>query len=126
MARIKILIADDSNTMRQLTLQTLRALGYRELDEARDGRQALMKLNTYHYDVLVTDWNMPGLNGFDLVKIMKSDERLSRIKVIMLTSETSMYKVKQIVELGINEYICKPFSPDMLAKKISRLNLVQG
>lgn len=105
--------------MRQLTLQTLRAMGFKSLEEAKDGAQALKMLKASSYDLLITDWYMPNLSGLELIQAIRKDDELKALKVIMLSSEGEVEKVKQVAKLGIDSYITKPFSPATLSKKVT-------
>ncbi|MFZ8803661.1 MAG: response regulator [Candidatus Calescibacterium sp.] len=115
---MKILIVDDHEPMRKIIKTILRKVGFEDMEEAENGREALLKLKEKKFDVVLLDQNMPELSGLELLKIMKQDEQLKNIPVIMITAETSKEKVIEAIQLGVSEYIVKPFTAETLKKKI--------
>ncbi len=115
---MRILIVDDHEPMRKILKNILRKIGFDDMDEAADGREALSRLKEKRFDLVLLDWNMPNMNGAEVIKQMKADENLKNIPVIMVTAETSKEKVIEAIKLGISEYIVKPFTPETLKKKI--------
>jgi two-component system chemotaxis response regulator CheY len=114
---MKILIVDDHEPMRKIIKTILRKVGFEDMEEAENGREALSKLKEKKFDVVLLDQNMPGLSGIELLKLMKQDEHLKNIPVIMITAETSKEKVLEAIQLGVSEYIVKPFTAETLKKK---------
>jgi len=118
---MRILIVDDHEPMRKIFKNILRKVGFEDMEEAVDGRDALRKLREKKFDIVLLDWNMPGLTGADVLREMKKDENLKDIPVIMVTAETSKEKVMEAIQLGVADYIVKPFTPETLKKKIENI-----
>jgi len=121
---MKILVVDDSSTMRRIIKNTLNHLGYKDLLEAEDGVQAwdIMTANA-DIGVLVTDWNMPNMNGLELVKKVRAETKYADMPIIMVTTEGGKAEVITALKAGVNNYIVKPFTPQVLKEK---LELVLG
>lgn len=115
---IKILSVDDFSTMRRIIKNILWQLGYNNVIEAEDGLSALHKLRQEKIDFIITDWNMPNMNGLELLKTIRADEKLKHIPVLMVTAEALKDNVLQAVRAGVNSYIIKPFSPETLKEKM--------
>lgn len=115
---IKILSVDDFSTMRRIIKNLLRQLGYNNVIEAEDGLSALHKLRQEKIDFIITDWNMPNMNGLELLKTLRADEKLKHIPVLMVTAEALKGNVLQAVQAGVNSYIIKPFTPETLKEKM--------
>ena len=118
---LKILIVDDFSTMRRIIKNLLRDLGFTNTDEADDGNTALPMLKTGKYDFLVTDWNMPGMSGFDLLKHVRADEHLKSLPVLMVTAEAKRDQIVAAAQAGVNGYIIKPFTAAVLKEKIEKI-----
>lgn len=116
---MKILVVDDSSTMRRIIKNTLGHLGYKDLLEAEDGAQA-WNLMTKRDDigVLITDWNMPNMNGLELVKKVRADKKFEDVPIIMVTTEGGKAEVITALKAGVNNYIVKPFTPQVLKEKL--------
>jgi len=117
----KILVVDDFSTMRRFIRNILDQLGYREVEEADDGDSALEKLRGTRFDLVIADWNMPRMNGLDLVKAIRADEELKTIPVLMVTAEASKENIIEAVKSGASGYVVKPFSSDVLKEKIEKV-----
>ena len=118
-----ILIVDDSQTMRKVILKALTLSGF-ELGrciEAANGQEALKALNTEWVDLILTDLNMPVMNGFDLIRNLKADENLHGIPVILITTEGSEVRLQELFGLGVKDYIQKPFHPETLRDVLTRV-----
>ncbi len=116
---LKILIVDDSSTMRRIIRNTLQRLGYEDILEAEHGVEAWGKLDSNDTTgVLITDWNMPEMNGLDLVKKVRSDGRFKDLPIIMITTEGGKAEVITALKAGVNNYIVKPFTPQVLKEKL--------
>ncbi|RDU57477.1 chemotaxis response regulator CheY [Helicobacter sp. MIT 99-5507] len=116
---MKLLVVDDSSTMRRIIKNTLQRLGYEDILEAEHGLQAWELLDTIDgIDILITDWNMPEMNGLDLVKKVKGDQRFANIPIIMVTTEGGKAEVITALKAGVNNYIVKPFTPQVLKEKL--------
>ncbi len=120
-ANIRILVVDDMSTMRRIVKSILNQLGYNNIDEAENGKQALAKLKSEKYDFLVTDWNMPEMDGLELVKTIRNDSELKNIPVLMVTAEGKKENVIEALKAGVNNYIVKPFTPEVLKEKIEKI-----
>ncbi len=118
---MRILIVDDFSTMRRIIKNLLRELGFNNTDEADDGTTALPMLKSGKYDFLVTDWNMPGMQGIDLLKAVRADEKLKGLPVLMVTAESRRDQIVAAAEAGVNGYIVKPFTAETLAQKIEKI-----
>ncbi|RDU62861.1 chemotaxis response regulator CheY [Helicobacter sp. MIT 14-3879] len=116
---MKLLVVDDSSTMRRIIKNTLQRLGYDDILEAEHGLQAWELIDTIEgIKVLITDWNMPEMNGLDLVKKVRSDSRFTDIPIIMVTTEGGKAEVITALKAGVNNYIVKPFTPQVLKEKL--------
>ena len=118
---MKILVVDDFSTMRRIIKNLLRDLGFTNCDEADDGATAWPKLQAGEYDFVVTDWNMPGMTGIDLLKAVRADERLSSLPVLMVTAEAKREQIVAAAQAGVNGYIVKPFTAGTLKEKLDRI-----
>ena len=118
---MKILIVDDFSTMRRIVKNLLRDLGFSNTEEADDGSTALPMLQSKHYDLLVTDWNMPGMTGLDLLRTVRADERLKDLPVLLVTAEAKREQIIEAAQAGFNGYVVKPFTAQALSEKINKI-----
>lgn len=118
---MKILIVDDFSTMRRIIKNLLRDLGFNNTQEADDGNTALPILQAGGIDFLITDWNMPGMQGIDLLKAVRADAELSTLPVLMVTAETKREQIIEAAQAGVNGYIVKPFTAATLKEKIEKI-----
>ena len=118
---MKILIVDDFSTMRRIIKNLLRDLGFTNTSEADDGQTALPMLQTGKFDFLVTDWNMPGMQGIDLLKAVRSDPELVSLPVLMVTAESKRDQIVEAAQAGVNGYVVKPFTAQTLKEKIDKI-----
>ena len=118
---IKILIVDDFSTMRRIIKNLLRDLGFNNTQEADDGLTALPMLKSTKFDLLVTDWNMPGMQGIDLLKHVRADAELKHIPVLMVTAEQKREQIIEAAQAGVNGYIVKPFTAQTLKEKLEKI-----
>lgn len=118
---MKILIVDDFSTMRRIIKNLLRDLGFTNTQEADDGSTALPMLKSGDFDFLVTDWNMPGMTGIELLKEVRLDERLSGMPVLMVTAEAKRDQIVEAAQAGVNGYVVKPFTAQVLKEKIDKI-----
>lgn len=119
---MKILLVDDSSTMRRIQANTLNSLGYSDLVQAEDGADALKKLKENpDVKLVLLDWNMPNMNGLDCLKAIKADGSTKGIPVMMVTSEAEKTKIIEAVQAGASNYLVKPFDADSLKAKIAAL-----
>ncbi len=116
---IKVLIVDDFAVMRRTVRRTLRMIGFTEIDEAKNGKEALKKLREGKFDLVLSDWSMPEMSGPKLLGSMKADKDLRDIPFIMISAESSKEGIAGILKAGANGYITKPFTQEMIEQKIS-------
>ncbi len=116
---MKILVVDDSSTMRRIIKNTLNHLGYKDLLEAEDGALAWEAMvQNQDIGVLITDWNMPNMNGLELVKKVRAEQKYADMPIIMVTTEGGKTEVITALKAGVNNYIVKPFTPQVLKEKL--------
>lgn len=115
---MKILLVDDSATMRTIQKRCLLKLGVEEVHEAEDGMQAFELFRGHSYDVIFTDWNMPNMDGLQLLREIRSVNR--QVPVIMITTESERARVLTAVQAGVSDYLVKPFTPDSLRSKLEK------
>jgi len=120
---IRILVVDDFSTMRRIVKNLLHDLGYANTTEADDGKTAWATLQTAPFDLVITDWNMPGMTGLDLLKNIRGDARLASLKVLMVTAEAQREQIIEAAKCGVNGYIIKPFTAVTLKEKLDKLAL---
>ncbi len=118
---IKILVVDDFSTMRRIVKNVLKQLGYTNIEEAEDGADGLTKLKGKRFDFIITDWNMPNLDGLEMLKDVRADEELKGIPVMMVTAEAEKEKVVLAIKAGVNNYIVKPFTAETLKQKMDQI-----
>ncbi|WP_183145763.1 chemotaxis response regulator CheY [Pseudomonas syringae group genomosp. 3] len=118
---MKILIVDDFSTMRRIIKNLLRDLGFTNTSEADDGLTALPMLQSGAFDFLVTDWNMPGMTGIDLLRQVRADDRLKSLPVLMITAEAKREQIIEAAQAGVNGYVVKPFTAQALKEKIEKI-----
>jgi len=116
---MKVLVVDDSSTMRRIIVNTLARLGYKDVVQGADGAEAweAMQKNP-DIGVVITDWNMPNMNGLELVKKIRAEEKYADIPIIMVTTEGGKAEVITALKAGVNNYIVKPFTPQVLKEKL--------
>ena len=120
-SNMKILIVDDFSTMRRIIKNLLRDLGFNNTHEADDGNTALPLLKSGGFDFLITDCNMPGIQGIDLLRAVRSDPNLSSLPVLLVTAEARRDQIVLAAEAGVNGYIVKPFTAQTLKEKIDKI-----
>jgi two-component system chemotaxis response regulator CheY len=118
---MKILIVDDFSTMRRIIKNLLRDLGFTNTHEADDGSTALPILKSGDFDFLVTDWNMPGMSGIDLLKEVRADAKLAPLPVLMVTAEAKRDQIIEAAQAGVSGYVVKPFTAQVLKEKIDKI-----
>ncbi len=118
---MRILVVDDFSTMRRIVKNLLRDLGFTNTVEADDGKTALPILEDGGIDFLVTDWNMPGMTGIDLLKAVRSNPKLVDLPVLMVTAEAKREQIIMAAQAGVNGYVIKPFTAATLKEKIEKI-----
>jgi two-component system chemotaxis response regulator CheY len=123
---LNFLVVDDFSTMRRIVKNLLNDLGYANVTEADDGVTALPLLKAGQFDFLITDWNMPGMPGLELLKQVRADERLAKMPVLMLTAEAKREQIVEAAQAGVNGYVIKPFTAATLKEKIDKILCAQA
>ncbi|MEJ0039075.1 MAG: chemotaxis response regulator CheY [Gammaproteobacteria bacterium] len=118
---MKFLVVDDYSTMRRIVKNLLHDLGYANVTEADDGKTALPLLQNGSFDFLITDWNMPGMPGLDLLKAVRSNDKLKKLPVLMLTAEAKREQIVEAAQAGVSGYVIKPFTAVTLKEKIDKI-----
>jgi len=118
---LRFLVVDDFSTMHRIVKNLLNDLGYANVAEADDGKTALPMLQAGGFDFLVTDWNMPGMPGLDLLKAVRADPKLAKMPVLMLTAEAKREQIIEAAQAGVNGYVIKPFTAITLKEKIDKI-----
>ncbi|MEJ2182576.1 MAG: chemotaxis response regulator CheY [Nitrospirota bacterium] len=118
---MKILVVDDFSTMRRIVKNILKQLGYDNVEEAENGAQAFEKLKAGGIDFVVTDWNMPTMDGLVFLKKIRSDPDLKNLPILMVTAESEKERVVAAIQAGVNNYIVKPFTAETLKEKMEKI-----
>lgn len=118
---MKILVVDDFSTMRRIVKNLLRDLGFTNTHEADDGSTAWPMLQSGDFDFVVTDWNMPGMTGIELLQKIRADDRLKTVPVLMVTAEAKRDQIVAAAQAGVNGYVVKPFTAAALKEKIEKI-----
>jgi two-component system, chemotaxis family, chemotaxis protein CheY len=118
---MKILVVDDFSTMRRIVKNLLTELGFNNISEADDGLTALPILERGGIDFLVTDWNMPGMPGIELLKAVRINPKLASLPVLMVTAEAKREQIMEAAQAGVNGYVVKPFTADTLKEKVDKI-----
>jgi len=116
---MSILLVDDYNTMRRIVRNLLKQLGFDNTDEAADGNEAFKKLQERNFNLIISDWNMEPMTGFELLKKVRADEKLKNLPFIMVTAESKPENVIAAKQAGVSNYIVKPFNAETLKIKMS-------
>ncbi len=122
----KFLVVDDFATMRKIVKKVLTQLGYKNIEEADDGNTAWPMIKDAHsngnpYDIIISDWNMPGMTGVDLLKNVRGDANLKEMPFVMVTAESEQKNIVEAVKAGVSDYIVKPFNANTLKTKLEAL-----
>jgi len=118
---IDVLVVDDFPTMRKIIMNLLKQLGFKRIKEADNGEHALSIIKAGSVDFVITDWNMPKMNGIDLLKSIRADSGLKSMPVLMVTAEADKSSIVQAIQAGVNNYIVKPFTAETLKEKIEKV-----
>lgn len=118
---MKILVVDDFSTMRRIVKNILKQLGYENVAEAENGAEAYEKLKAEKYEFIITDWNMPVMDGLGLLKKVRTDPEVKALPILMVTAEAEKEKVVAAIQAGVNNYIVKPFTADTLKEKMDKI-----
>lgn len=118
---LRFLVVDDFATMRRIVRNLLQDLGYKNIEEAEDGQDALLKLRGSTFDFVVSDWNMPNLDGLQLLKTIRQEPELTKLPVLMVTAEAKRENIIAAAQAGANGYIVKPFTAATLEEKLGKI-----
>ncbi|MHB8068331.1 MAG: response regulator [Desulfobaccales bacterium] len=119
--RMKVLVVDDFATMRKIVRNILKQIGFDNLVEAEDGQAALQVLKNETIGLVVTDWNMPNMTGLELLEKIRTDPQTAKLPVLMVTAEGLKENVVAAVKAGVNNYVVKPFTAEILQEKIEQI-----
>ena len=114
----RVLVADDSSTMRKIILRSLQAVGVSDTTEAADGAEAVSLFKPGEFDIILTDWNMPGKTGLEVVQEIRAMD--ADVPIIMVTTEAEKGRVMQAIQAGVSDYLVKPFTADTLREKLEK------
>ena len=118
---MKFLVIDDFPTMRRIVRNLLKELGYSNVEEAEDGMDALSKLREGSFDFVVSDWNMPNLDGLEMLKQIRQDDQLKHLPVLMVTAEAKKENIIEAAQAGASGYVVKPFTAGTLEEKLNKI-----
>ena len=121
MASLKILAVDDSPTMRRIIVNTLKRAGYEDVTEASDGKDALAKMKVEQFNFVITDWNMPEMDGLTFVSQVRNSDEFKDVPILMVTTRSVKDDIIEAMKAGVNNYIVKPFTPETLGEKIGQV-----
>jgi two-component system, chemotaxis family, chemotaxis protein CheY len=122
---MKVLVVEDSATMRRIVVNTLQRLGYGEIVEAADGAEALQRFDG-SFTCVLTDWNMPNMGGLEFVRSLRARTDGKDVKIIMITTRSVREDILQAAHAGVNNYVVKPFTPEVLREKLDQVLAVKG
>ena len=118
---MRILVVDDMSTMRRIVKNIFKQLGFANIEEAENGRDALDRLKAGKFDLVVSDWNMPVMPGIELLKNIKADPALKHIPVLMVTAEAHQGNLVEAIQAGVSNYIVKPFTAETIKEKLDKI-----
>lgn len=118
---IKILVVDDFPTMRRIIKNLLKDLGFENVDEAEDGVMGLEKLRNNSFDLVVSDWNMPNMDGLTMLKTIRADAAMAKLPVLMVTAEAKKENIIAAAQAGASGYVVKPFTAAVLEEKLNKI-----
>jgi two-component system chemotaxis response regulator CheY len=118
---MRVLVVDDFATMRKIVRNILKQIGFENITEAEDGNAALQMLKNETVGLVVTDWNMPNMNGLDLLRQIRQNPKTANLPVLMVTAEGLKENVLEAVKAGVNNYVVKPFTAEVLQEKIEAI-----
>jgi two-component system chemotaxis response regulator CheY len=121
MPELKIIAVDDSPTMRRIIVNTLKRAGYEHVIEATDGKDALAKMKLEQVSLVITDWNMPEMDGLAFVTQLRATNEFKHLPVLMVTTRSVKEDIVEAMKAGVNNYIVKPFTPETLKAKIDQI-----
>jgi two-component system chemotaxis response regulator CheY len=120
-ADLRILVVDDSPTMRRILINTIQKAGFSNIKDAEDGKDALAKLLAGEFDLLMTDWNMPNMNGLELTEAIRKNDKFKNLPILMITTRNMKEDIVNAIKAGVSGYIVKPFDAKTLNAKIAEI-----
>ncbi|MBP2167082.1 chemotaxis response regulator CheY [Erwiniaceae bacterium BAC15a-03b] len=118
---MRFLVVDDFNTMRRIVRNLLKELGFNNVEEAEDGADALNKLRAGAFDFVISDWNMPNMDGLELLKTIRADGGMAKLPVLMVTAEAKKENIVAAAQAGASGYVVKPFTAATLEEKLGKI-----
>ncbi len=118
---MKVLVVDDFSTMRRIVKNTLRQIGFTQIEEAEDGQKAFDRLMSEKFDFVVSDWNMPNMTGIDLLRKVRATPQIKDIPFLMVTAEAKQENIVEAIKAGVSNYIVKPFTVATLDEKVKKI-----
>jgi two-component system, chemotaxis family, chemotaxis protein CheY len=118
---IKVLVVDDMSTMRRIVKNVLRQIGFSDIVEAENGQDALTKLKAGGFGLVVSDWNMPVMQGLELLRAVRADAELKALPFLMVTAEAQKENLIEAVQAGVSNYVVKPFTAEVLQGKLEKI-----
>lgn len=118
---MKILVVDDMSTMRRIVKNIMKQLGYANVEEAENGKDALDKLKAESFGFVISDWNMPVMTGIELLRAIRADDKLKALPVLMVTAEAQKENLVEAIQAGVSNYIVKPFTAEVLQEKMNKI-----
>ncbi len=118
---MKVLVVDDFSTMRRIVKNTLRQIGFTNIEEAEDGQRAYDRLIVEKFDFVVSDWNMPNMTGIDLLRKVRATPQIKDIPFLMVTAEAKQENIVEAIKAGVSNYIVKPFTVATLDEKVKKI-----
>ena len=115
---MRILVVDDSSTMRRIIINALNSVGFSDYVEAANGREGIEKLSSGPVDLIITDWNMPEMTGLDFIRAVRANDSTKRIPALMVTTNAAQEDITEAMEAGVDNYLVKPFTPGSIKDKI--------
>ena len=118
---MRILVVDDFATMRRIIKNVLRQIGFTDITEADDGKSAIRQLKAEKYDLILSDWNMPGMSGLELLNEVRADAELKDLPFVMITAEAKKENIIEAVKAGVTSYVVKPFTAETVGEKLRKI-----
>jgi two-component system, chemotaxis family, chemotaxis protein CheY len=116
--KTKVLVVDDMLTMRKIVTKILKDLGFSDIHEAQDGQEAWEKTQTGNFGLIISDWNMPNCSGLEFLKRVRADKKFSKTPFLLVTAEAEQHQVAEAIKSGVDQYVVKPFSKEILKSKL--------
>ena len=118
---LKALVVDDMMSMRSIVKRALGAIGYEDIQDVSNGKEALEKLREEEFGLVLLDWNMPIMSGIEVLRTIRADPAIQKIPVLMITAEAKMENIMEAVQAGVSDYLVKPFSEQALQEKLEKI-----